>query len=168
MAAIQVGRAGNGRPPLSSLEAGVRARLTKIAAVIRAKAGHEPFHALVIGLVRHLDRSNHRGQLTAILRFIKSRVAFVQDPVYRDAVYPPEQVLELGAGDCDDMAVACGILAATIGFPVKLRAVSLDGDGFNHVYALALSGDAWFAMDPVYYDILGTTPPDAGRVEVLA
>ena len=162
MAAVQVG--GNGGRGATLTEAGVRSRLLKIGKFIRARSGFEPFHTTVVKLVRQIDRSSYLLQLAAIHRFVRANVSYVRDSCYRDAVYPPEQTLVLGGGDCDDMAASCGVLASTIGFPIKLRAVSLSGDGYDHVYVLALVSDrgapaAWFAMDPVFYDVVGVSPP---------
>ncbi len=115
---------------------------------------------------------DYLGQAKAIFDDFVKRWKYVKDPFGRELVTKsPEQVyklvmggrstdpgvgLGLGAGDCDDAAIAIGAQLAAIGFPVRL-CVSAPlgappGALMSHVFVQgSIPGHGWVTVDPVVY-----------------
>ena len=48
-----------------------------------------------------------------------------------------DRTLDLGLGDCDDIAILLGSILGNIGYPMLIRVISTGGDTFHHVYLVA-------------------------------
>ena len=76
---------------------------------------------------------------------LKHGLKYMSDPRSRDYYVSPARLLQLGAdgqtiaGDCDDHAMLCAALAASLGFRAGVRAWRQPGaKDFSHVYAVAI------------------------------
>jgi hypothetical protein len=90
------------------------------------------------------------AQLRAIYNYARS-FYFVNDPITKEAVRPTRDLLELKAGDCDDInGNVLPALLGTIGFEVRLVTVASDPnapDVFSHVYCEAFIDGQWYPLD---------------------
>jgi hypothetical protein len=90
------------------------------------------------------------GQVRAIYNYARS-FYFVNDPITKEAVRPTRDLLELKAGDCDDInGNVLPALLGTIGFEVRLVTVASDPnapDVFSHVYCEAFIDGQWYPLD---------------------
>lgn len=66
-----------------------------------------------------------------------------------ELVSDARRVLELGAGDCDELVVLLSSLLAVCGVNVRFVAVGPAADEFTHVYCEAEDEEGrWIALDP--------------------
>lgn len=94
------------------------------------------------------------GQIRAIYDYARS-FYFVNDPITKEAVRPTRELLELKAGDCDDInGNVLPALLGTIGFETRLVTVASDPqspDVFSHVYCEVFvsspNGGEWYPLD---------------------
>lgn len=85
-----------------------------------------------------------------IYNWVLRNIRYVQDPVGKETVRPAAVILEVRAGDCDDInGVLIPSLLGTIG--VATRGVTVaaapGSDDFSHIYAEAFLGGQWVALD---------------------
>ena len=90
------------------------------------------------------------GQIQAIYNFAHS-FYFVNDPVTKEALRPTRELLQLMAGDCDDInANVLPALLGTIGYETRLVTIAADPnnpDSFSHVYAEVFQDGDWIPLD---------------------
>lgn len=90
------------------------------------------------------------GQIRAIYNYGHS-FYFVNDPITKEVVRPTRELLELKAGDCDDInGNVLPALLGTIGFETRLVTVASDPqapDVFSHVYCEVFVDGEWYPLD---------------------
>ena len=87
-------------------------------------------------IIGHCDGRHDLCEITAIWDFVQQNVKYVADPRLVDTFQTLRRTLQLGFGDCDDMAIADATLLEAIGFQTYFRVVETKGAGnWNHVYA---------------------------------
>jgi transglutaminase superfamily protein len=93
---------------------------------------------------------NSWGQIRAIYDFAHS-FYFVNDPITKEALRPTRELLQLMAGDCDDInGNVLPALLGTIGFETRLVTVASDPqspDLFSHVYCEVFLDGQWYPLD---------------------
>jgi hypothetical protein len=91
------------------------------------------------------------GQIRAIYNWILTNFYFVNDPVTKEAVRPTKELLELMAGDCDDInANMIPALLGTIGYETRFVTVAADADRpnlFSHIYVEVNVDGYWYPLD---------------------
>jgi hypothetical protein len=88
-----------------------------------------------IGIVRDECPSKQRMcQTMAIAEWVQARIYYVNE--LPETFQTPFRTVELGAGDCDDHAVLLAALLESIGIPVDLVAMKIDGI-WRHIFAMA-------------------------------
>ena len=113
---------------------------------------------LATQLVSGVPERDERGEVATIFNFLKSKTRFTKDPAGFEFLQTPRHILEqLQQGikphlDCDDMTVLGGALLRTVGYPVRLKAISVSPTReYTHIYLLVKIGDSnccWLAFDP--------------------
>lgn len=119
-----------------------------------------------IEMVRSVAAFDELGELHALYRWVKGHIRYTKDPVTKEKLYPPQELLKIRAGDCDDISMLLGALAIAIGYPARLITVSANAQSpeeFSHVYveaeAPAGSGN-WVPLDAARLDSeFGAEPP---------
>lgn len=90
------------------------------------------------------------GQIRALYDYARS-FYFVNDPITKEALRPTRDLLEMKAGDCDDInGNVLPALLGTIGFETRLVTVAADPqmpDHFSHVYAEVFQDGEWYPLD---------------------
>ncbi len=91
------------------------------------------------------------GQIRAIYNWVRGNFYFVNDPVTKEALRPTRELLQLLAGDCDDInGNVLPSLLGTIGYETRLVTVAADPnspDTFSHVYAEVFQDGNWYPLD---------------------
>lgn len=111
------------------------------------------FIRFAVDLVRDLPAHDEASEVSRIYEFVHSRIRYTKDPVTKEKLYPPIELLKIGAGDCDDTSMLICALALALGYPARLITVSANGDApneFSHVYPeveLPAGSGNWLAMD---------------------
>lgn len=85
-----------------------------------------------------------------IYNWVRAHIRYVKDPVGKETVRPANVILEVRAGDCDDInGVLLPSLLGTIGIPTRAVTVAAvpGSNEFSHIYAEALINGAWTPVD---------------------
>lgn len=85
-----------------------------------------------------------------IYDWVRTHIRYVKDPVGKETVRPANVILEVRAGDCDDLnGVLLPSLLGTIGIPTRAVTVAAvpGSNEFSHIYAEALINGAWTPVD---------------------
>jgi len=117
-------------------------------------AWKDPFvNRTAIEIVRNagVPQYDSLGQVRAIYNWVHSNFYFVNDPVSKEAVRPTRDLLQLFAGDCDDInANVLPALLGSIGYDVRLVTIAADAgnpDAFTHVYCEVYLDGQWIPLD---------------------
>jgi hypothetical protein len=127
-------------------------------------------HPFMVQLARAIcakdETKTPKSETEAIHRFVRQTVSYRGDPVGAEWVQDPfETLVKSRAGDCDDMAVACGALLQAIGHPCKATAVKWSGRAdFSHAVCKdRLTGQV---VDAVAENLM-PWPPPGKQVQVM-
>lgn len=90
------------------------------------------------------------GQVRALYNYAH-QFYFVNDPITKEALRPTRDLLELNAGDCDDInGNVIPALLGTIGIETRLVTIAADPqfpENMSHVYAEAFLDNQWYPLD---------------------
>lgn len=125
----------------------IMARLYVMSGHVRDRLGSPLWRSIADG-IKQSGRGD-AGRLDGVYSWVLSRLRYAPDPRGVDMYLTPEAALRRGAGDCDEHATMIALLLKQMGYRVKLRAASKNGERFTHVYAMALVGPRWVAVDTV-------------------
>lgn len=157
------------RAPLLSGEAGTKQTVALMRKLIDHAVGDQSFVRFAKELVRGVLAYNDVGEASAVYEWVKRNIRYTKDPVTKETLYPPAELLKIRSGDCDDIAMLLGALMIALGYPARLVTISAnasDPNEFSHVYLEAEvppGSGQWIAMDaarpgaqfgvepPVYY-----------------
>jgi Transglutaminase-like superfamily len=138
--------------PLGSGDGGTEQTISMIRSLVD-DAWKDPYvNRAAIEIIRNAGVAPYDsfGQVQAIYNFAHT-FYFVNDPVTKEALRPTRELLQLMAGDCDDInANVLPALLGTIGYETRLVTIAADPsnpEAFTHVYAeVFLDGD-WIPLD---------------------
>jgi len=94
------------------------------------------------------------GGITNTFNFVKSRVAFEEEPVGEDNFQYPTFTLKAGRGDCEDHCGLLGSLLKAQGYDVRLKVIPR-GERY-HVYPLVKSPYGWIPLDTTINKPMGS------------
>jgi len=139
--------------PLLGGDAGPSQTISMLRALVD-DAWKDPFvNRTAIEIVRNagVQPFDSWGQIRAVYNWVKTNFYFVNDPVMKEALRPTRELLELLAGDCDDInANVLPALLGTIGYETRLVTIAADPnapDTFSHVYAEVFQDGNWIPLD---------------------
>jgi len=138
--------------PLALGDDGPRQTIAMLRSLVDS-AWKDPFvNRTAIEIIRNAGVAPYDswGQVRAIYDYAHS-FYFVNDPITKEAVRPTRDLLELKAGDCDDInANVIPALLGTIGFETRLVTIAADPqapDSMSHVYAEVFMDGEWYPLD---------------------
>jgi hypothetical protein len=115
-----------------------------------------------------LQRANapqydQRAAAQVIYDWVRRNIRYVQDPVGKETVRPANVILEVRAGDCDDInGVLIPSLLGTIGITTRgvTIAAAPDSSDFSHIYAEAMLNGQWVALDAARPNVVFGQAPE--------
>jgi hypothetical protein len=110
----------------------------------------------------------------AIYQNVMENFAYVQDPIGplgpKETLRPVRELLDLKAGDCDDLSMLIAALCGTVGYETRFITVAADPEHssqFSHIYPEVLASGKWIAMDCARPGAhFGAQPQGAFRVQI--
>lgn len=141
------------RSPLMGGDFGTAQTVRVMRRLVDAAQADAGFVRFATDLIRNVPAHDEAGELFALFSWIQQNIRFTKDPVAKEKLYPPQELLKIRAGDCDDIAMLTAALALTLGYPAQLITVSSNPDypeTFSHVYTeveLPPGSGNWVAMD---------------------
>lgn len=121
-------------------------------------------------MVRGVAEYDEMGELAAVFNGVRARVAYRKDPVGNETLSPAADILESGAGDCDDLnGVLLPSLLGALGYPTRLVTIAASpySEDFSHIYCKALVQGQWIPLDAARPGTsFASAPFTNGRVRV--
>lgn len=148
--------------PLMSGDAGVAQTIDQMRSLVDEALRDPSIKRLATDIVRGVPAFDDYSEARAIFEWVRGNIRFTKDAVNKEQLYPPAELLQIRAGDCDDMAMLTGTLLMAVGYPARLVTVAAPGSGdeFSHVYIEASVNGSWIPIDPARVDSqFGVEPP---------
>jgi hypothetical protein len=117
--------------------------------------------AIDILLARGVAPKDYIGEIDALFRWVQRHVRYTKDPFQVEVLHAPRRMLELRAGDCDDMTILLGSLVKSVGHPVRLVLTGPNPrrpDLFSHIYLEAQCQGDWIPLDATMPFAMGWSP----------
>lgn len=118
----------------------------------------------IYGLARHIvsacPEKNWAAEVNAVFFFVRDQIRYTLDPLNLEGLQAPTETLKLKSGDCDDKVMLMGALLQSIGHPVRMVAVQVDGaDYYSHVFLQSKIGERWVSYETTERWQPGQTSP---------
>jgi len=131
---------------------GTRKTLEHVQILIRQ--GVKDFYvrqkAIDILLARGVRPKDYLGEIKALFEWVQRNVRYTKDPFKVEVLHTARKMLELRAGDCDDMTILLGAMLESVGHPIRLVIVGPDPSRprfFSHIYLEANYKGKWIPLD---------------------
>jgi hypothetical protein len=158
------------RAPLASGDPGTAQTIKVMRRLIDQDLATSSFVNFARNLVRNVPSHDELSEVEALYDWVHQNIRFVKDPVTKEAVMAPSDVLRMRQGDCEESASLMGGLALAIGYPARLVTVAAQPsapDEFSHVYAeieVPPGSNNWVAADAARpHSQFGVHPPEYYR-----
>jgi hypothetical protein len=117
--------------------------------------------AIDILLERGVRAKDYLGEIDALFRWVQRNVRYTKDPYRVEVLHAARRMLELRAGDCDDMTTVLGAMLQAIGHPVRLVLAGPDllrPRLFSHIYLEVFHQGRWIPLDATMPYPMGWAP----------
>jgi hypothetical protein len=152
--------------PLLSGDAGVEQTINQMRQLIDEALRDPSFIRWATDVVRGVPAFDDAAEAEALYNWVRANIRFTKDPVNKEKLYPPTELLKIRAGDCDDISMLMGATLMAVGYPARLMTVAASPgapEQFSHVYVegeVPAESGQWVPMDPARYDSqFGVAPP---------
>src|SRR5215204_2609333 len=105
---------------------------------------------------------NRMGEVCALFDFVKRNVRYTRDIFRVELLHSARRMLELRAGDCDDMTILLGAMLLSTGHPVRLVLAGFrkhKPHSYSHIYPEVNVSGRWIAIDATVDKPIGWSPP---------
>ena len=109
--------------------------------------------------VRPKDRF---GEVYAIFDWVRRNVRYTRDIFQVELLHSARRMLELRAGDCDDMTILLGAMLMSTGHPVRLALAGFRPNKphvYSHIYPEVHVRGQWLPIDATMHRPIGWAPP---------
>lgn len=109
--------------------------------------------------VRPKDRF---GEVCALFDWVRRNIRYTRDIFRVELLHTARRMLELRAGDCDDMTILLGAMLVSTGHPVRLVLAGFRPNkphSYTHIYPEVNVRGRWIAIDATANRPLGWAPP---------
>lgn len=118
--------------------------------------------AIAIFREQAIPAKDRWGEVCALFDWVRRHVRYTRD-IYRvELLHTARRMLELQAGDCDDMTILLGSMLKSTGHPVRIALVGFRRNRphlYSHIYPEVLVGGRWVALDATMPRPIGWAPP---------
>lgn len=104
---------------------------------------------------------DYLGEIKALFEWVQQNIRYTKDPFRLEVLHSARRMLELRAGDCDDMAILLGSMLEAVGHPVRLILAGPDPLRprlFTHVYLEVYHKGRWIPLDATMPYPMGWAP----------
>ena len=118
--------------------------------------------AIQIFRTYRIKPKNRLGEVCALFDFVKRNIRYTRDIFKVELLHSARRMLELRAGDCDDMTILLGAMLLSTGHPVRLILAGFRRNrphAYSHIYPEVNVGGRWIAIDATVDKPMGWAPP---------
>jgi hypothetical protein len=142
---------------------GTQRTIEHVQALIRAGAKDFSVRqkAIDILLEKAVRPKDYLGEIKALFEWVQRHIRYTKDTYHVEVLHSARRMLELRAGDCDDMTILLGAMLESIGHPVRLIIIGpnpLRQDLFTHIYLEVFHRGRWIALDATMSYPMGWAP----------
>ena len=90
------------------------------------------------------------GEIRSLFEWVRRNIRYTRDIFRVELLHTARRMLELRAGDCDDMTILLGAMLMATGHPVRLVLAGFrkhKPHGYSHIYLEVNLGGNWIALD---------------------
>jgi hypothetical protein len=105
---------------------------------------------------------DYLGEIRTLFAWVQHNIRYTRDIHRVELLHSARRMLELRAGDCDDMTILLAAMLKAIGHPVRLVLVGFNPQRkklFTHIYLEAFYQGWWLPLDPTVKRPPGWAPP---------
>lgn len=109
--------------------------------------------------VRPKDRF---GEVRALFNWVRRNIRYTRDIFRVELLHSARRMLELRAGDCDDMTILLGAMLMSTGHPVRLILAGFRPHKphmYSHIYPEVNVRGRWIPIDATTRHPIGWAPP---------
>jgi hypothetical protein len=117
--------------------------------------------AIAILRQRGVRAKDYLGEIKALFEWVQQHIRYTRDPFRVEVLHSPRRMLQLRAGDCDDVSIVLGAMLESIGHSVRLVLTGTDPlapDRFTHIYVEAFHRGRWLPLDATMPHAMGWSP----------
>ena len=125
------------RVPLDKGEAGTEQTIKVMRQLVDQALNDSAMVRKANDIVRPAQAYDELAELNRIYSWVKANIRFVKDPVTREKLIPPAELLKIQMGDCDDHALLTAFFATANGYPSRWITISTDPTSpaeFTHIW----------------------------------
>jgi len=104
------------RAPLLNGEPGTAQTIALMRQLIDSALSDPSFIRFATDLVRSVQAFDDIGEAEALYNWVHRHIRFTEDPVTKEKLYPPQELLKIRAGDCDDISMLLGAFLLAVGY----------------------------------------------------
>ena len=131
--------------------AGTDATVEEMNALVRAGLRNPLIRLTALKIIQSggIAARDFSGEINAVFNWVKRNIRFTKDPYRLEMVHAPDVILQLKAGDCDDVSILLAALLQSLGHRTRFKVIaSMDPGTFNHVYTQVFHNGKWLSLDP--------------------
>lgn len=154
------------RAPLLSGDEGTAQTVAVMRQLIDEALSDAGFVRKAVDIVRTVAAYDDFGEAHAIFAWVRQNIRFTKDPVTKEKLYPPTELLKIRAGDCDDISMLIAAFGMALGYAARLITIGASQQNpgeFSHVYVeleVPPGSGNWVPMDAARIDSeFGLAPP---------
>jgi transglutaminase-like putative cysteine protease len=105
---------------------------------------------------------NYVGEVCAVFDWVRRHIRYTRDIHRVELLHSARRVLELRAGDCDDMTILLGAMLTSTGHPIRLVVVGFNPKrphAYSHIYPEVNVRGRWIPLDATVSRPMGWAPP---------
>src|SRR5688500_10029527 len=101
---------------------GTHTTVAKMRGLIRegARDFYVRQHAIDVLLANGVPAKDYEAEIRSLFEWVQRNVRYTRDPFGVELLHSARRMIELRAGDCDDMSVVLGALVESVGHPVRI------------------------------------------------
>lgn len=119
-------------------------------------------HAIQVFRGAAVPAKDRWGEVCALFDWVRRHVRYTRDIFRVELLHTPRRMLELRAGDCDDMTILLGAMLLATGHPVRLALTGFRPQKphvYTHIYPEVNVRGNWIALDATMDRPIGWAPP---------
>lgn len=119
-------------------------------------------HAIRVFRETAAPAKDRMAEINALFRWVQKNIRYTRDIFRVELLHTPRRMLELRAGDCDDMTILLGSMLLSTGHPVRLALTGFRASRphvYTHIYPEVQVHGRWVACDATMPHRLGWAPP---------
>lgn len=144
--------------------AGTRKTVDYIIHLIKNGAKDFCVRQTAIGILiqNGIQPKDYLGEIRTLFEWVQSNIRYTRDIHRVELLHSARRMLDLRAGDCDDMTILLSAMIKSIGHPVRIVLVGFNPRRqrlFTHIYLEAFFKGWWIPLDPTMKHAMGWSPP---------